>query len=518
MLTQEQYDSLPTERKTNYLNLDDEGKAEFAYFWGFTFSEYELHIPTNAEIELYKASTDKIDLKTVAQLLNFTPHKGQQPIFYTFDRQREIINNIVMVLGRRTGKSISTSIVGVRELLVPYSSTILLTPTFNNAKIIFNEVLKHVQKLKMPIKNINKGAFRFELENGARFSANSEANIESALGTYNSLIIVDEAQSFDNLEHIMNQMLVPTLLDYGTRPSGILYGRQIYLGTPRGEHNLLYTLYNKQDDFYNWKSYNAPSTVNPILPQSYFEQMRAELGEMLYRQEILAEFVGTGKNVFWAYDSLNEYSDGDVTFSTSTAVIAGIDVGASDSTALVLFYRFPNGEYYLDQAYSQNMTSTSQHIANYRLHESYMLSEPELRYMDPSAAQLIIDYVSDYDYECLSAKNPVQDSIKYINQLLTPTGANNKPKLFINKRLTEVIRQVSRVQWKNDVSKTSKDPFIKDPKKTHWDFVAAIRYALYSDQYNNGESVVTSSSSVSNLVSTLHDKLKQPFSRRYSQA
>lgn len=501
MLTTDQYNSLPEARKLEYNNLSDEEKHEFAYFWGFTFSEYDLHIPTNAEIDLYRQATDKIDLKTVAQLLKFTPHAGQQPVFYVFDRQRSIINNLVMVLGRRTGKSISTSVIGVRELLIPYSSTILLTPTFNNAKIIFNEVLKHVNKLKLAIKSINKGAFRFELENGARFSANSEANIESALGTYNSLIIVDESQSFENLEAIMNQMLVPTLLDYGTRPSGILYGRQVYLGTPRGEHNILFNLYSKQDEFPNWKSFNAPSTTNPILPKEYFEQMRQELGDMLYRQEILAEFIGSGKNVFWAWDPLiNTYNDGDVHFSKTTPVIAGIDVGASDSTALLLIYRFPNGEYYVDQAYIKNRTSTSQHIQNYLEHENLMLSSPELRYMDPSAAQLIIDYSTDYDYICVPANNAVQDSLKYINQLLTPTGANNRPKLFINSRLQELIRQIARIQYKDQVTKTSKDIFTKDPKGTHWDFIAALRYALYSDQYNVASSVIVSSSSGNHIT------------------
>lgn len=850
-LSVSQYAGLSEEKRAEYDALDDESKQEFTYFWGFTHSEYELHIPTNSEIELYKAATDRIELKTVAQMLNFTPHKGQQPVFYTFDRQRDIVNNMVLVLGRRaqtldskiltptgyttfsdvklndeildprggtqrvtgvhdiydgdvyeiilrdgrvckvdsqhlfgvtdhhsryrvldveylskyykasrkdshkdgrciehkfkietplsvdyakrdliippyslgailgdgsisqnctigcndisilnrvkeeccikpdirkaetqrpnylilslgslkakltelnlygtlshtkfipqeyllapqqdridllrglldtdgyhslskntssaefittskqlaydvvnlvrslggtaklstkdtsyvknntriqcktayrlyiktpfipfyidrkakdfvvqkpynfitdikyigkekvrcisvssdhqlyltddyivthnTGKSISTSVIGVRELLVPYSSTILLTPTFNNAKIIFNEVLKHVQKLKLPIKSINKGAFRFELDNGARFSANSEANIESALGTYNSLLIVDEAQSFENLEHIMKQMLVPTLLDYGTRPSGILYGRQVYLGTPRGEHNMLFSLYNQQDEFTNWKSFNAPSTVNPILPKTYFEQMRLELGDMLYRQEILAEFIGTGDNVFWAYDPLvNTYNTGDVIFTDQIPVIGGIDVGARDSTALLLIYRTAEGNYYVDRAYSQNMTSTSKHIENYRELETHMHSKPEMRYMDPSAAQLMLDYINDYDYECVSANNAVQDSIKYINQLLTPTGANNKPKLYFNSELKELLRQVSRVRWKDAANKSSKDPFIRDTKGTHWDLIAALRYALYSDQFNVCGSIVITSSSQA-TTNSIYDKLK----------
>lgn len=753
MLTPIQLNNLSEADRLQYESLvaanDTEAISQFEYFFGFTFGETEVRIPSNKEIELYKQMTDKIKLKQISSMLGFIPHIGQQPIFYTLDEKRDIINNIVMVLGRRaqpldslvksptgdilfkdiqiddvifdpdgglqtiigvhdtyqgdvygvkignrtvrvdtshlftvidskgtekvldveyikdtykqynrytykvqnispveypeailpvlpyefgkvtttvpkeyvqssikqrlellrglmdtngystkynsnlacyqaptgintafdmtsfvdlihslggsivsstktkckfkinlnpflnskyskyfkegkpiyeyikdikyvgkelvkcisvsghsqcyvtdnyirthnTGKSVSTSVIACRELAVPFSSTILLTPTFNNAKVIFNEVLKNIQKLKLPIKSINRGSFRFELENGARFSANSAANIESALGTYNSLLIVDEAQSVPNLMEIMNQMLVPTLLDYGVRPSGILYGKQVYLGTPRGTENQLYDLYIKQDEFPNWKSFNAPSTSNPILPAGYFEQMRQELGEMLYRQEILAEFFGSDDNVFWAFDKeLNTYSDGDVIFNHHMEVVSGLDIGLKDSTAQLWAYRDPKGNYYIDEAYQQNMTSTATHIANYREIEAKLLNTPEMRYGDPAAAQTLFDYNNDWDYFVVSGVNDFLPSITYINQLLTPTGADNKPKLFINKKLQELIRQITRVRWKDKVQKSSKDPFLPDPKKTHWDLIAALRYMLYSDSFNVNSSMIVASS------------------------
>jgi hypothetical protein len=392
------------------------------------------------------------------------------------------------------GKSASTSVVACRELAVPFSSTILLTPTFNNAKIIFNEVLKNIQKLKLPIKSINRGAFRFELENGARFSANSASNIESALGSYNSLIIVDESQSVPNLMEIMNQMLVPTLLDYGVRPSGILYGRQVYLGTPRGQENQLYDLFCKQEEFANWKSFNSPSSCNPILPSSYFEQMRLELGEMLYRQEILAEFFGSDENVFWAFNKdICTYIDGDIQFNHAMAVVSGIDIGLRDSTAQLWAYRDARGTYYIDKAYQKNMTSTAQHISNYRDVEASMLSEPEMRYGDPAAAQTLFDYNRDYEYLVHPANNSFMDSINYVNQMFSPTGADERPRLMINAELAELIRQVQRVRWKDKASKSSKDPFYPDPKGTHWDLIAALRYMMYTDSFNLASSFIIES-------------------------
>ena len=489
-MTDLQRAKLTPEELSEYEGLDEEGKSQYEYFMGFTTHTAEVRITSNREIKLYQEKCDEIQLKTVAQLIGFVPHKGQQPIFYTWDVQKDIINNIVLASGRRFGKSSVTAVVAIKELLVPFSSTILLTPTFNNAKIIFNEVLKHIQSLRLEIKSINKGSFRFELANGARFSANSASNIESALGTANSLLICDESQSTPNLEEIMNQMLVPTLLDYGTRPSGILYGRQIYLGTPRGVDSQLYDLFCKQEEFPNWKSFSMPSMTNPILPQSYFEQMRLVLGDMLYSQEILAQFIGTDDNVFYALSDANIYQPGSVKFSRYMDFIVGIDAGFRDSTAGVFIYRDPRGNYYVDKCYSENMKATSVHVANLKALDSEMIGTIDLRYMDPAAAQLICDYIQDYDYQVVPAKNNVQEGIKYINQLLTPTGADNKPRLYINAECVELLRQLKRVRWKDKTNKTAKEPFSADSKGTHWDLLAALRYALFSDQNNIASSTI----------------------------
>ncbi len=383
-----------------------------------------------------------------------------------------------------THNSSIMGIVAIRELLIPFSSTILLAPTFNNAKIIFNEVLKIVRKVGLPIESMNKGQFNFKLTNGARFSANSEANVESSLGSFNSLILTDELQSITNIDKIYKQLLQPTLLDYGVRSSGILYGRFVGGGTSRGTENVLFEYYEKEQDIPNWKSFTAPSMSNPTLPSTYFEQMRLELGDMLYRQEILAEFIGQDDNVFFAFDrELNLYDPDTTTFNTQSLYVTGIDIGWSDSTAQVWVYRERNS-YYVHAAYSESNRSTSQHHTSYLEIEETLQGNMDMRYGDPAAAQTLNDYIIDYDYDIVKADNDVAPSIKYINQLFTPTGANHRPRLYINKELTELIRQLTRVRYKQDQSKQAKDPFIKDPNGTHWDLIAAIRYAIYSDKFN----------------------------------
>lgn len=501
MLTNAQIQSLTPEEIEEYDGLDALGKEQFEYFFGFTTHTVHAIIVQNKEVLEYQKASANIQLKTIATMLDFIPHEGQKPLFFSFDAQQELYNNFVLLFGRRTGKSEVTSVVATRELFLPHSSTILLTPVFENAKIIFGNVLKKVEQLGLPIKSINRGSFRLELDNGARFSANSAANVEAALGSSNSLIIVDETQSIPDIRRIMNQLLVPTMLDYGIRESGILWAHQILLGTPRGEENELTDYYYNELTLKNWKSFTAPSHTNPTLPTAYLDEMRLELGDILYRQEILAEIIGSDENVFHAFNRITNLYIDEVAPPAAdrregwtarnyfvpnkdSLYVAGIDIGWADATANIHIYRTPEGRYYAREAYSKNNTTTSQHVKNYKEIEEGLAGECDIRYCDPAAAQTINDYIVDYDYDVVSAKNDVQASLKYINNLLAPTGVNEEPRLYIHESLGELIRQISRVRYKKVISKKSSDPFIKDPDGTHWDLVAALRYALFSDQYN----------------------------------
>lgn len=498
MLSFEQLETLTKEEREHYATLEGEEKESFEYFYGFAYGTKEAVSITNEEAQLYRDATDRITVKAVCQLVGFVPHAGQQPIIHALDNRKDL-NSFVIAAGRRFGKSASLSIIALRELLVPFSSTVLVAPTFSNAKIIFTEVLKLVAKLQLPVKTMNRGQFNFTLENGARFTANSAANIESALGGNFSLCLFEEFQSTAGGADIHKQMIAPTMLDFGTRDSGVLYARQFFIGTSRGMDSQLYDYYTKEEVLPNWKSFTAPSMTNPTLPQEYFEQMKLELGDMLYSQEILAKFLGSEDGVFHSFDKVvNTYTNeapprvlpegktlrNYYTPPKDATYICGIDIGWSDSTANVFIYRTPEGRYYVQEAYSKNMTTTEQHIKNYREIEDSLEGINDARFCDPAAAQTINDYITTYDYHVMPAKNDVKPSLQYLNVLFARTGASQEPRLYIHEDLKELIRQLSRVRYKADNGKSSKEPFIKDPDGTHWDLIAALRYALFSDQYN----------------------------------
>lgn len=507
MLTYDQLSRLTPEERRLYDTLEGEEREAFEYFYGYAQGAGEVVQITNREAKIYRDSTDKISLKAVCELVGFIPHMGQQPLMHTFDTKYDNINSFVIAAGRRFGKSSTLSVIALRELLVPYSSTILVAPTYANAKVIFLALLKLVNQLQLPIASINKGQFNFILENGARFTANSEMNIESALGGNFSLALYEEFSTVATGANIHAQMVAPAMLDFGTRDSGILYSRQFFIGTARGMDNQLYDYFLKEQQFPNWKSFTAPSNTNPTLPAAYFTQLRLELGEMLYAQEIEAKFIGSDQNVFHAFDTTrNTYKNALPTDieegktarnyfipNENSLYISGIDIGWSDATANIFIYRTSDGSYYVQRAYSKNNTATADHVKNYREIEEQLPGVCDVRYCDPAAAQTINDYIITYDYFVVNAKNDIKVSLQYLNQLFSPTGANNEPRLFIHEDLKELIRQITRINYKPDTGKTSKDPFIKDPNGTHWDLIAALRYAIYSDQFNNAAlNIITS--------------------------
>lgn len=489
-LTPTQLEALSDDERSAYLNGTPEDRAQFEYFYGYAtgLAEEEREL-TNPEIVAYQQASEAIDLLTVCKLLNFRPHTGQQPFVFHFDQERST-RNYCLAPGRRWGKSTIVSVVAIRELLLPFSHTIMVAPVFETARTIFNDVLKHVELLQLPIKSMNRSAFKFELENGARFSANSAQNIESSLGSKCSLIIGEESQSIADFQYIINHYLAPMQLDYGVRDDGTLFARQIVIGTPRGEENHLFDFFTKELETSSWKSFSFPSYSNPLLPKSYFAQMKLELGELLYGQEIEAKFIGSDAGVFFAFDrEVNTYRPEDFHTSEHSEFIVGLDAGLRDATTHILVYR-DAGVYYVHKAYSEAQKSTEEHYKAF-LQAEQGAGDLEIRYADPAAAQWRHDLVSTYDYETYPAKNAVSEGIAHINQLFTVTGANKRPKLLINAELHELIRQITRIGWKESVSKGSKDPFIKDPKKTHWDLIAALRYALYSDSFNNAHVAVS---------------------------
>ena len=399
--------------------------------------------------------------------------------------QLYVVNDYVVT--HNSGKSVQAGVIAIRELLIPYSSTILLAPTYRNSKIIFDAVYSLVMQLKLPIKSLNKNQFTILLENGSSFSALTESNVEAGLGSRCSLLIVDESQSFSNLIYILEAMIGPMLLDYGANEVGVLNANMVFLGTPRGVGTEFHELFLYEKTRRNWEAFSAPSSCNPLLPKAYLEEQRNVLSERAYQQEIEAKWLTAGAGVFYSFDEAINTYDPDELDLRGASYILGHDFGTSDSTALVYVKVSADGTYYVHDCYMRNSQTTKGH------HEAFLqvigkdkTAERLGSYGDPSAAQSMLDLRNTYNYDIQKGYNRIAPSISILNDLFEPQGINKKPKLYINKELGELITQIQLIAYKNDVGAQVNvgDPF-KKHKEHHFDLIHAMRYAIATHYRQN---------------------------------
>lgn len=277
------------------------------------------------------------------------------------------------------------------------------------------------------------------------------------------------------------------MLDYGVNEFGSLFSRLMFLGTPRGVGTDYHQLFLYELTRKNWKSFSAPSYCNPLLPKAYLEEQQLILSERAYQQEIEAKWLNSSAGVFFAFDKDINLYDPDVLDLKGSNFITGHDFGALDSTALVYIYTNTQGDFYIHDTYMGSMKTTAHHASEFkRVISKDSEAVQEGSYGDPSAAQSMLDLRNTYNYDIQKGYNKIAAGIAIINELLAPQGINRKPKLYINKNLTELITQIMLISYKNETGPQSSngDPFNKH-REHHFDLVHAMRYAIVSHYRQN---------------------------------
>lgn len=106
-------------------------------------------------------------------------------------------------------------------------------------------------------------------------------NIETARGKKYSLVVLDELDSMRAFEKQWREIIRPTLTDYR--------GAALFMGTPKG-YKSLYRLEKLSKTNKNYAVFHFTSFDNPFLNPDELEDMRSEMTESQYAQEMLAEY------------------------------------------------------------------------------------------------------------------------------------------------------------------------------------------------------------------------------------
>jgi len=143
-----------------------------------------------------------------------------------------------------------------------------------------------------PIRNNkNEQEHRLELVTGGVLEMWSLDAADTARGRKYKRVFIDEAAMIPNLMDIWNAVIRPMLIDYK--------GDAFIKSTPKG-HNGFWQMYQLGNDPKNseWKSWQFQTAENPYIPQSEIAAMKASMPEIIFRQEIMAEFIESDGAVF----------------------------------------------------------------------------------------------------------------------------------------------------------------------------------------------------------------------------
>jgi hypothetical protein len=162
---------------------------------------------------------------------------------------------------------------------------------------------------------------------------------DSLRGVGLDLVVLDEAAYMS--EETWIEALRPTLSDRK--------GRAVFLSTPNGRNYLYHLFLRGQGDDPEWKSWQLPTSANPFIDPAEIERARAELPEMIFRTEYLAEFLESGAGVFRyvrEVSTAQPQSEPDPTHS----YIAGVDFGRyGDFTVVSVIDAKTATQVYLDR-------------------------------------------------------------------------------------------------------------------------------------------------------------------------
>lgn len=148
-------------------------------------------------------------------------------------------------------------------------------------------------------------------------------------------VIIDEAAFADcDMEHVWQNAIAPTLLDY--------QGWAWAMSTPSGRDSKNWFYRICTDKSLGWTEFHAPTADNPILDRGAVSQLQELYPPLVYQQEYLAEFVDWNGAAFFAESSFLEDGKPAVVPRRVDHVYAVIDTALKDGlehdgTAVVYF-------------------------------------------------------------------------------------------------------------------------------------------------------------------------------------
>ena len=275
-----------------------------------------------------------------------------QPLCHQVDVLRHRARLKVVVCGRRWGKSLLGLIACVEGHGPPdsgYRGALegaqiwWIAPTYPQGVLIWRDLKKALAGAWVEKR---EKEMRITLPGGGSVTVKSADNPDALRGVGLDGVVLDEA-AFMSEEAWVN----------GIRPA--LADRQgwaLFLTTPNGM-NWVHSLFETAAASEDWARWQRPTSDNPIIPPKELDAARRDMGELMFAQEHLAQFVTAGAGMFkpsWfepRYEVVGDHvrlPDGLLLARSALHVFAVVDLAVStkttaDYTVALVVGRAPDG-------------------------------------------------------------------------------------------------------------------------------------------------------------------------------
>jgi phage terminase large subunit len=247
------------------------------------------------------------------RVLDYSPHPYQR-LFHQDPSRFKII-----VGGRRVGKTVMAIQEIIKHCLEGRNRLAFwIAPTFRDAREIgFEEFLNHFETLEPVIHQVHSTQLKVTFNNGSSIYFKGSDNPDSLRGRGLTLAIFDEAAFCK--DSIWPQIVRPALSDKK--------GKGILISTPNG-FNWFKDIYDKGEQ---WSKFYWPTSMNPLITPEELDSVKAEISEIDFRQEYLAEFITRAGRVYPDFDENNVISNYNL---QDYDIYLGMDFGYAGFTAI----------------------------------------------------------------------------------------------------------------------------------------------------------------------------------------
>lgn len=420
----------------------------------------------------------KIPIQNYLKLLNITPNRVQNAIINAVNSKD--YRFITACVSRRVGKTYISNIILQIVALFPGTTCLIISPDYSLSSISWDLQRELIDKFGLETIRNNAKDRIIELPNNSIIKVASVAKADSAVGRSYDIIIFDEAALNEGGKTAFNIALRPTL----DKPDS----KCIFISTPRGD-NWFKEFFDRgtstADEHAEWLSIHADYKENPRASEKDIAEAKKNMSNAEFEQEYLANFV-TFEGQVWNFNSESIMDLTDMMMDMSNRnleIIAGLDVGFRDQTALVILAvdedEEGNNIYYLIDEYVATTKSTAVHAE--RIKELIDKWDIDSIFIDGAAAQTRYDLAVTYDITTTNAIKSKNDGIGSVGAVI------DNDRLFVDEMCTESIYALRNYRWKG----TSTDgEWNIESEKTAPGRAAhcadAIRYAIYTYERSIG--------------------------------